>query len=78
MKPSHILLASIQEATLFLLTALLIAVSPARAIESAAVKKLFARPPREYATAPLWVWNDMLTERQVRDTMRDLAGQHVK
>lgn len=46
--------------------------------DSAAVKKLFANPPREYATAPLWVWNDMLTEDQVRDTMRDLAGQKVK
>ena len=48
------------------------------AVDSAAVKKLFANPPREYATAPLWVWNDMLTEQQVRDTMRDLAGQKVK
>ncbi|MBI5385474.1 MAG: hypothetical protein HZA90_12415 [Verrucomicrobia bacterium] len=51
---------------------------PVHAIDSAAVKKLFAQPPREYATAPLWVWNDMLTEQQVRDTMRDLAGQQVK
>ncbi len=43
-----------------------------------AVKALFANPPREYSTGPLWVWNDMLTEQQVRDTMRDLAGQQVK
>jgi len=46
--------------------------------DSAAVKKLFADPPREYASAPLWVWNDMLTEEQVRGTLRDLAGQRVR
>lgn len=50
----------------------------AHAIDSAAVKKLFADPPREYSSGPLWVWNDLLTEQQIRDTMRDLAGQHVK
>jgi hypothetical protein len=48
------------------------------AVTSAEVKKLFASPPREYATAPLWVWNDLLTEQQIRETMRDLAGQSVK
>ena len=48
------------------------------AAESAALKKLFANPPREYASAPLWVWNDMLTEEQVRGTLRDLAGQKVR
>jgi hypothetical protein len=42
------------------------------------VKKLFAAPPREYSSAPLWVWNDMLTEEQVRSTLRDLAGQKVR
>ncbi len=43
-----------------------------------AVRRLLAHPPREYATAPLWVWNDWLSERQIRDTLRDLAGQQVK
>jgi hypothetical protein len=65
----------------WLATALLvptILLSSARAVDSTAVKKLFAQPPREYATAPLWVWNDLLTEQQIRDTMRDLAGQQVK
>jgi len=38
---------------------------------------LFEKPRREYATAPLWVWNDMLTEEQVVGTMRDLAAQKV-
>src|SRR5689334_20426464 len=50
----------------------------ARAMDSSAVKKLFANPPREYSTGPLWVWNDLLTEQQIRDTMRDLASQKVK
>ena len=48
------------------------------ATESAQAKALFKDPPREYSTGPLWVWNDMLTERQVRETLRDLAGQEVK
>jgi hypothetical protein len=48
------------------------------AVDSGAVKKLLPHPPREYATAPLWVWNDLLTEQQVRETLRDLAGQQVR
>lgn len=44
----------------------------------AAVRQLFAQPPREYASAPLWVWNDRLTETQIRETMRDLSGQNVR
>jgi len=47
-------------------------------VSSTEVRKLFANPPREYATAPLWVWNDLLTEQQVRETLRDLAGQKVR
>ncbi len=46
--------------------------------ESRAVRRLFANPPREYASGPLWVWNDLLTEKQIRDTLRDLAGQNVR
>jgi hypothetical protein len=48
------------------------------AVDAAKVRKAFLHPPREYATAPLWVWNDLLTEDQIRGTMRDLAGQRVK
>ncbi|MHB1308383.1 MAG: glycosyl hydrolase [Limisphaerales bacterium] len=51
---------------------------PAWAATSAEVKAVFANPPREYASAPLWTWNDMLTEQQIRETMRDLAGQRVR
>jgi len=45
---------------------------------SAEVKKIFAKPPTEYSSGPLWVWNDMLTDEQIVSTMRDLAGQNVK
>ncbi len=48
------------------------------AVDSAAVKKQFSDPPRQYHSAPLWVWNDMLTDEQIVGTMRDLAGQQVK
>ena len=41
------------------------------------VLELFAKPTREYAPGPLWVWNDLLTEEQIRGTMRDLAKQKV-
>jgi hypothetical protein len=51
---------------------------PAAAPTSAEVKALFASPTREYATAPLWVWNDNLTDEQITGTLRDLAAQKVK
>ena len=54
------------------------AIIPCRRLEatdSAAVKRQFSDPPREYHSAPLWVWNDMLTDEQIVGTMRDLAGQ---
>jgi len=54
------------------------AVVPAQAVDAAKTKQLFREPPREYSTGPLWVWNDMLTEQQIRDTLHDLAGQQVK
>ncbi len=42
-----------------------------------APRRLFQHPPVEYSTGPLWVWNDRLTEEQVRGSLRDLAEQHV-
>ena len=42
------------------------------------LRNTFQNPPREYSTGPLWTWNDMLTEEQIRSTLQDLAGQHVK
>jgi hypothetical protein len=51
---------------------------PVAAVDSTALRSQFADPPRQYSSAPLWVWNDMLTEEQVVSTLRDLAGQNVK
>lgn len=53
------------------------ALSTAHAVSSREVLEVFANPPREYASAPLWVWNDRLSEDQIRNTLRDLAGQKV-
>lgn len=39
---------------------------------------LYCQPPREYATSPLWVWNDLLSEEQIRDTLNHFADQGVK
>jgi len=52
--------------------------SAAAADDAAKVKAIFADPPRQYASGPLWTWNDMLTEEHIRSTLRDLAGQKVK
>jgi hypothetical protein len=70
--------ASVLLATAWLVGGAAVMPQASLAIDSARVKKLFAHPSREYASAPLWVWNDQLTERQVRETMRDLASQEVK
>lgn len=58
--------------------ALLATLQAAPLPDSTRAKKLFANPPREYSTGPLWVWNDLLTDEQIRSTMRDLAKQQVK
>jgi len=50
----------------------------AQEADSARVKALFTNPPRQYSSAPLWVWNNMLTEDQIVSTMHDLAGQKVR
>ena len=51
---------------------------PAEPVTSAQVRAQFAHPACEYSSAPLWTWNDLLTEAQVVGTMRDLASQQVK
>ncbi|MFQ6036253.1 MAG: glycosyl hydrolase, partial [Sedimentisphaerales bacterium] len=62
----------------FICFGVLVLDSQLEAVDSAAMKKLFAEPPRQYSSAPLWVWNDMLSEEQIVSTLRDLAGQNVK
>ncbi|MBP5622770.1 MAG: hypothetical protein J6X44_12225 [Thermoguttaceae bacterium] len=41
------------------------------------IRSQFANPGTDYASAPLWVWNDLLTEDQVRSTLADLNRQNV-
>lgn len=38
----------------------------------------FADPPREFTNGPLWVWNDRMTEPQVRAQLRDLASKNLR
>ena len=42
------------------------------------IKSIFSYPPREYSTGPLWTWNDMLTEEQIKSSLADLADQGVR
>jgi hypothetical protein len=65
-------------ALLFLACCAPVSAAPGQAANSSRVKALFKNPPREYSTGPLWVWNDLLTEQQIRETLRDLATQKVK
>lgn len=55
-----------------------IAGEPVEAIESMEIRALFSQPSRDYSSAPLWVWNDMLTDEQIVSTLNDLASQKVK
>ena len=47
-------------------------------VTSSRAKHLFKNPPKEYSTGPLWVWNDLLGDEEIRSTLRDLAGQEIK
>jgi hypothetical protein len=47
-------------------------------VSSGDVRAHFASPERESSTAPFLVWNDWMTEQEVRETMHDLAGQGVR
>jgi len=62
----------------FFLMGMLSVPNTAHAIGSAEAKRLFKNPPREYSTGPLWVWNDLLTEQEIRDSLQDLARQKIK
>ncbi len=53
------------------------AASAALADSSNDVKRYLLDPPREYSTAPLWVWSDLLDEKLIVETLEDLASQNV-
>lgn len=64
-----------------ILAALLLPIASGRSApvdDLSALRAQFRHPSREFSTGPLWVWNDLLTETQIRSTLRDLAGQHVR
>ena len=63
---------------IFIYFAMIILCSRLEASDSASVRGQFSDPPRGYSSAPLWVWNDMLTDEEIVGTMQDLAGQQVK
>lgn len=42
------------------------------------VRRQFKAPSRDFSSGPLWTWNDLLTESQVRESLRDLASQQVR
>lgn len=44
----------------------------------ATVAVMLENPSNEYASGPLWVWNDMLTAEQVVHTLDVLAEQHIR
>jgi hypothetical protein len=35
------------------------------------LQTLFANPPVEYRSAPLWVWNDDVTKKQIDRQLKD-------
>jgi len=51
---------------------------PVQAVDSSAARRLFADPPREYSSAPFWVWNDMMTREEVVATLQDFARRNIK
>jgi hypothetical protein len=57
---------------------LLAASRPVENVSSGQARALFRHPPREYSSGPLWVWNDLLTEEQIRTTLHDLAHQNIR
>ncbi|MEW6250216.1 MAG: glycosyl hydrolase [Planctomycetota bacterium] len=52
--------------------------SAPRIRDSATLRRIFANPPREYSTAPLWVWNDDMTDEMIVDSLRDLAAHNIR
>ncbi len=56
----------------------LLAAVPLMADDSKQIKSQFVEPHRDYSTGPLWVWNDRLTERQIVETLEDMAGERVR
>ena len=41
------------------------------------VRKLFQKPPAEFRSAPLWVWNDRMTNKQIDEQLTDLWAHGI-
>ncbi|MCJ7681735.1 MAG: hypothetical protein MUP70_13475, partial [Candidatus Aminicenantes bacterium] len=37
----------------------------------------FQNPPSEYGSAPLWVWNDRVTEARIEEQLRDFQEKGI-
>lgn len=44
---------------------------------AADVRKLFADPPAEYRSAPLWVWNDRVTKEEIATQLADFRAHGI-
>ena len=71
--------ASATRAVPLLAAALLVLAATARAAApDDDPRSVFADPPRQYHTLPFWVWNDDLTDDQVRFWMQDFADHGIR
>ncbi|HCA79511.1 MAG TPA: hypothetical protein DEP53_07225, partial [Bacteroidetes bacterium] len=41
------------------------------------VRQLFLNPPSEFRSAPLWVWNDRITKRQIDEQLADFRARGI-
>ncbi len=41
------------------------------------VRQLFLKPPAEYRSAPLWVWNDRITKQQIDEQLTDFRARGI-
>jgi len=42
-----------------------------------AIRQAFAEPPAEYRSAPLWVWNDKMTQDQILRQLEDFKARGI-
>ncbi len=43
----------------------------------ATILKMFADPPAEYRSAPLWVWNDKMTREEIKRELEDFKARGI-
>ena len=73
----------ISVATLFFLASLISALAPADSQKKQelemydSVLGLFRTPPAEFRSAPLWVWNDDVSEQEIREQIADFKKKGI-